>query len=177
MMNRRLLSWLVIGVVVSAGAVGCASAYVQDDDVYPDDRHFEISEEAEIEDTPEVREVLDVLYRYREAMVTKDFGALNRLVSEHYYANAGTTHTTEDDYGYDDLDDLYELMAEYAEEIQYEVVVEDVVVDDYEAHVDYQFEYAYQYEVADQSTWDAGIDVNRLELEREGDRWRIVGGM
>ena len=176
MMNRRPLLLLTL-VVVVGGLVGCGSAYVQGDDLYADDREFDIDEEAEIEDTEEVREVLDVLYQYREAMVMKDFGSLNRLVSEQYYDNAGTTHTTADDYGYDDLESIFEKMAEYAEEIQYQVVVKDVVVDNYDAHVDYEFEYAYQYQVADQETWDAGIDVNRLELQREGDRWRIVSGL
>lgn len=172
--------WPLVGLLVTGLVVvstGCASNQVQTGDLYPEEHNFQISEEAEIEDEPEVREVLDVLYRYRNAMVSKDFASLNRLVSEEYYENAGTTHTTEDDYGYDDLDEVFELMAEYAEEVQYEVLVQDVVVEDHRAHIDYEFEYAYQYQLADQETWDAGVDVNRLELQRENDRWRIIGGM
>lgn len=173
---RRLFYWVAIAGLV-AMLTGCASNQVQGDDLYPDEPHFQISEDAEIRDDADAREVLDVLYRYREAMVSKDFGSLTRLVSQDFYDNAGTTHTTEDDYGYDELSEVFEMMAEYATQIQYEVIVKDVVVDDYRAHIDYEFEYAYQYEMADQETWDAGVDVNRLELQRENDRWRIISGL
>ncbi len=173
---RRLICLLVL-VGFAFTTVACAGNQVRSDDVYPDDPNFMISDDAEIADTEEVREVLDVLYQYREAMVSKDFGALTRMASRDYYDNAGTTHTTEDDYGYDELADIFELMAQYAQEVQYEILVKDVVVDDHRAHVDYQFEYAYQYRMADQDTWDAGIDVNRMEFQREDDRWMIISGM
>lgn len=176
MAMRRLICLMVlVGFVLTS--IGCATNQVRSGDMYPDEPHFDISDDADIEDTPEVRDVIDVLYQYREAMITKDFGALNRLVSRDYYDNAGTTHTTDDDYGYDELADVFELMAEYARDVQYEVLIKDVVVDDYHAHIDYEFEYAYQYRVADQTTWDAGVDVNRLELQLEDDRWRIISGM
>lgn len=176
MVIGRSLCWMMVAAVAVA-SIGCASDQVRGDDLYPQQPAFDVSEEAEIEDSPEVREVLDVLYQYREALVSKDYGSLNRIVSEQYYDNAGTTHTTEDDYGYDELADIYEMTAEYADQIQYDIRVKDVVVDGYRAHVDFEFEYAYQFHIGDQERWDAGVDVNRLELQRENNRWRIVSGM
>lgn len=176
MVVRRPIYWMVL-VGFVAMAMGCSSNHLRSDDLYPDTVEFQLDEDSEIEDTAENREVLDILYQYRLALVNKDFGTLNRLVSENYYENAGTTHTTADDYGHGELADIYELMAEYADQIRYSVKVHEVVVDRNQAHIDYEFEYAYQYRVADEETWDAGLDVNRLELYREGGQWRIISGM
>lgn len=175
------MQWVryVLCAMLAAGlaSTGCVTSGLQTDDVYPDATHFQIGDDTAIDDEPEVREVIDVLYQYREALVNKDFGTLNRLASEHYYENTGTTHTTEDDYGHDELETVFGALAEYAQQIQYHVVVQDVVVDDNQAHIDYEFEYAYQYDIADKEAWDAGVDVNRIELHREGDVWRITAGM
>lgn len=173
---RRPLFWIVItGLLV--GLVGCAPNHVRSDELYPDSTEFTIDEEAEIEDTEQVREVLDTLYQYREALVNKNFGSLNRLISAEYYDNAGTTHTTGDDYSHDELSEVFELMANHANEIRYSVIVKDVEVGDEEAHIDFEYEYAFQYRIADQETWDAGKDVNRLELIREDEQWRIISGL
>lgn len=177
MQPGRLLVAMLIAFFFSSMLVACAGNQVRGDDLYPEETNFRISEEAEIRDTTEVREVLDVLYQYRRALVDKDFGTLNRLVSEHYYDNAGNPDSTEDHYSYEDLEELFAMMAEHADQIRYEVEVMDVSVSENQAHIDYEFEYAYQYDVGDKATWDAGMDVNRLELIREGDRWRIVSGM
>ena len=173
---RRLFSWMVVVGILMITA-GCASNGLASDDIYPEEPEFQFGEDADIQDTPEVREVVDVLFQYRQALIAKDFGTLNRLVSENYYENTGTTHTTADDYGHSGLAEVFEMMAEYAKEIRYSVTVQDVVVRDNQAHIDFEFQYAYQYQIADKETWDAGVDVNRMELHREGNAWRIVGGM
>jgi hypothetical protein len=69
------------------------------------------------------------------------------------------------------------MMAQSAKEIRYDVLVKDVEVEADHAYVDYKFDYAYQYVVADEVAWDAGIDVNRLELAQENGEWRIVSGL
>ena len=173
--RRPIYCLMIVGFV--AMAMGCSSNHLRSDDIYADTAEFQISDDSKIEDTNEVRAVLDILYQYRSALVSKDFGTLNRLVSENYYENTGTTHTTEDDYGHAELANVFEKMAEYAEQIRYNVTVHSVVVEQSQAHIDYEFEYAYQYRIADEETWDAGMDVNRLELHREGDQWRIISGM
>lgn len=157
--------------------VGCAGGQLTSDDIYPEDQDFLIDEEAEIVDSEDARAVLDVLYQYRRALVSKDFGAIGRLVSDDYYDNAGTTHTTADDYGREQLNEVFEMLAQHAEQIRYRVIVKDLEVDNHRAHIDFEYEYAYQYKVGDQDQWDAGADVMRMQLSREGDRWRITGGL
>ncbi|RDV38872.1 hypothetical protein DV096_08750 [Bradymonadaceae bacterium TMQ3] len=158
-------------------SLGCASRYITPDALYADDPEFRIDAESEILDTTEAREVLDVLYRYRQAVVDKDYGTLNELVSDDFYANAGTTETTSDDYGRDELVSVLEMTAQHADRIQMAVVVKGLTVEGMRAHVDYEYDYAYQYNVGDMKSWDAGVDVNRLRLVREDDRWKIVSGL
>lgn len=167
----------MILLLMVSGLMACASPHLRSDNIYSDDQAFLIDEEVQILDTKEHREVLEVLYNYRLALVAKDFGALNRLISADYYDNAGTTHTTADDYGREELNEIFEMMAQYAENIQYRVLVKGVVVDGARAHIDYEYRYSYQYKIGDEVTWDAGVDVNRLQLVLEQDRWRITSGL
>lgn len=167
---------LVLLVMVSF-LMACGSAYLEADEHYPEERGFTIDEEAEIADTLEHRQVIDILLQYRNAVVRKDVGSLRRLVSEDYYDNGGTTDTTRDDFGVDQLPDIFELIAQHAEQIKYDVTVKDVAVTDDVAYVDYEYEYAFQYKVGEQTSWDAGLEVNRLELGRRNGEWKIVSGL
>lgn len=175
---RRVLAATMIAAVAVV-SVGCGNDYLRDEELYEDDPGFRIAEEANIPDRTEYREILDVLAHYKHAVVSKDFGTLRRLTSEDYYENAGTIDTTEDDYSADSLSAIFELMAERAEEIKFSVVVQEVDLDAERdrATIDYEYEFAYKYDVGEDSAWDAGADVNQLELMRENDQWRIIGGM
>jgi len=177
--RRRPAGLALVVVVLAVGllASACSSDFLRSDTHYQDEKGFTIDEDAKIEDTVEHREVIDVLLKYRNAIVNKDFGTLKRLVAPDYYDNGGTTDTTTDDYGPDKLDALYELMAKHAKNIRYDIVVKDVGVDGDHAHVDYEYKYAYQYTVGDEVSWDAGVEVNRLQLEHQGADWKIVSGL
>lgn len=156
----------------------CGPDYLQDDeDPYKDHKGFRIDQEAEIKDTVEHRQVMDVLLQYRQAMVNKDIGTIKRLVSENYYENAGTTNTTQDDYGAEQLEQLYELVSQHAEDVKYDVTVKAMNVDGDRASVDYEFDFAYHYKVGDKVAWDAGVEVNRLEMESSDGEWKIVSGL
>lgn len=157
--------------------VGCGGAQLRADNFYEDDQNFTIDEEAVIYDTADNRAVLDVLNEYRQALVSKDFGTLNRLVSDDYYSNAGTTHTTTDNYGRGELDEIFELIAQHAQQVRYRIVVKELEVSNDRARVNFEYEYAFQYQIGDSEEWDAGVDVMQMDLVREGDRWKITGGM
>lgn len=158
-------------------ATSCGAAYLKSEKLYEDEVGFAIDEKAEIPDNTDTRQIMDVLLNYRRAIVRKDVGALRRLVSERYYDNGGTTDTTRDDFAAEQLPDVYELLAQNANQIRYDLVVKKMEVADRTAFVDYEYQYAYEYKVGDSSTWDAGVDVNRLELEAEGGEWKIVSGL
>lgn len=173
---RTIVSITLLSLV-GLSAAGCGDQFIRADELYQDDPGFTISEEAEIPDTTQARQALDVLAQYRQAVVNKDFGALNRLVSEDYYDNAGTTDTTKDDYDAQRLSEVFEMMAEHTESITYKVMVEDVDIQKDRAFVDYEYEYSYQYEFGEDVKWDAGVEVNRLELVEKGGSYQIVSGL
>lgn len=164
-------------VVAAMTLTACGSEFINDDTLYTDDMDFSIDGESRILDTVESREVLDVLAKYRVAIVKKDFGTLNRLVSADYYDNASTTDTTRDDYGREGLSETFELMAQHAESIQYKLTVKGLEIDRGLAHVDYEYSYAYQYRVGDEVAWDSGTDVNRVQFKQVEGEWKIIAGL
>lgn len=172
-MKIRYLTALVITLFL----LGCGQAYLRTDSHYENEVGFSIDEEAKIADNTENRKVIDVLMQYRRAMIRKDVGTLRRLVSERYYDNAATTDTTRDDYSAEQLPELFEMFVQSTEQIKYDVKVKRVQVTDRNAYVDYEFKYAYRYKVGESPTWDAGLDVNRLQLESENGEWKIVSGL
>ncbi|RAL21643.1 hypothetical protein DL240_12360 [Lujinxingia litoralis] len=179
LMSRGFANALKMLVTLAAISLsfGCATHYITPDSLYADDADFKIDPESQILDTTEARQALDVLYRYRQALVDKDYGTLNQLISDDYYDNAGTTETTTDDYGREELVSILELTAQHADRIQMAIVVKGLNIEGPRAQIDYEYDFAYQYALGGQDAWDAGVDVNRMNLALEGDRWRIVGGL
>ena len=159
------------------GLTACATGLIEDENFHEEEVEFRIDEEASIEDTPSNREVLEVLVQYRSALVRKDFGDLNGLIAEEYYDNASTTNTTRDDYGREQLSEFFEMLANHSQNIQYRVMVKNMGVSRAEAFIDYEYRFAYQFKVGEEESWDAGVDVNRLELKRINDQWKIVSGL
>lgn len=159
-----------------AGA--CGGAQLENDEFNAEDPAFQIDEEAGVKDKPKVRSVLEVLARYRKAVVNKDFGVIRQLISKDYYENAGTTDTTEDDYGWAELKEkILEMMAEHTKEIRYEILVKKVEIKGERASVEYEYDFAYRYEVGQKPSWDAGLEANQIRLVKEGGDWKIVSGL
>lgn len=170
---RGIIAMMCLCFVVS----GCAASQLQDENFHEEDTEFRIDEDAEIEDNASNREVLEVLLKYRQALVRKDFGELGQMIADDYYDNGSTTNTTRDDYGKDQLSEFFEMLANHSESIQYRVLIKQMRVDKSEAFIDYEYRFAYQFKVGDEESWDAGVEVNRLELKRVGDSWKIVSGL
>lgn len=157
--------------------VSCAAGNLNTRDHYEDQPGFTIDEEAVIPDTLANREVIDVLLQYQNALVRKDFGSLKRLISPNYFDNSGTTNTTVDDYDHKTLTNIFETMAKHSEDIKYKIVLKSIEILEKKAFLDYEFEYAYAHKVGGELSWDAGVDVNRLELVSENGEWKIISGL
>ncbi len=175
MRNIQLLLILILTTVLAA----CGPQFLRKDssESWQEADGFQIDEAAEIVDTPEHRQLVDLLVKYREAMVEKDVGQLKRLVASDYYENAGTTDTTTDDYGASDLASIFEMVSKHASQIRYDVTLKNIEIKGDEASIDYEYRYAYRYEVGEQQTWDAGVELNRIELEDRDGEWKIVSGL
>lgn len=179
-MNATRYACLIALLFLVGMTTACGQTMLTDKtyEVAAEDRDFRIDKEAKISDTEEAREVLNVLAEYRRSLVRKDFAGVKRLIAEDYYDNGSTTNTTKDDYDGKALPELFEHIAKHTESIQYQVTVKTVSFKHKRAFVSYEYRYAYQYKVGDESSWDAGVEVNQLELVRDkAGAWKIQTGL
>lgn len=146
----------------------CSGRYMQGDVIHS---------EAKIRNTTENSEVIELVDTYRHAVEALDVETLRSLVSRDYYENAGTTNTTEDDYGYEELDNLFHLLTHHVKEARLNLKVRDIRV--YGDRADVVFEYAYTmlYNVGDTQRWQTERDVNRFQLHNVDGVWLIVSGL
>ena len=168
-MKSLFFSILGASLLAFGFGVGCGPALIDDSAV--------VSADAEIHDTPENREIVELVDNYRRALEDKDIGTLRRLISSDYYENAGTSHTTGDDYGYDGLTHVFELYAENVRQLRLSVLVREIEIRGDHANVYVDFVYNMLYVVEGQERWQVDRDLNRLELVREGAEWRVVAGL
>ncbi len=159
----------LLGLLAIAVLAACGPGLIDDSAV--------VDPGAEIEDTEENRAVVDLIESYRRAVEDKDVGTLRRIISSDYYENGGTSHTTEDDYGYDGLTDAFEAIAENVRQLRLQVLIREVDVQGDRANVYVDFSYNMLYVVDGQERWQVDRDLNRLELVREGGEWRVVAGL
>lgn len=132
-----------------------------------------------IKDTEENRELLRLVEQYRRAVEDRDVQRILSMTSDHYFEDPGTPHDPTDDY---DKDGLRERLESAFSKVQDQRLAMDVRKIDYSedettAYVDYRFVYRYQLDLRGADEWREQSDLNRLELRREGDEWKIVSGL
>ena len=133
--------------------------------------------DARIRRTPEREAVTVVIEEYERALDAMDIDAIRVLVSDDYYENAGTTDTTSDDYGYEEVTDMLAMLIDHVEEMDVDIAVRDVIVEDDAADVLLEYTMRVRYVVADNAHWETERDVNRVQLRNEEGAWRIVSGL
>lgn len=139
---------------------------------------LQFDENAKVADTQEHREVLEVVDAYRVALEKRDTDSLRNLISVEYYENAGTSATSEDDYGFNGVPKALERLGEAVRSIQFELVVKDVLIEGDRAFVTYEYLWNFRYEIGDKSNWESGRDINRMHLVRDqGGLWKISRGL
>ena len=132
-----------------------------------------------VPDTPENREVINVVERYRRALESRDTITLMALASPRYYEDSGTPKP-DDDYGYDGLRRVIEDRLARLRSVRYEMEYRNVEIKgnhaEVEVYIDASFQIATAVEGMDQ--YKHFTEYNKLELEREqGKRWLITRGM
>lgn len=130
-----------------------------------------------IRTSPEGEAVAAVIEDYERALDAMDIEAIRSLVSEDYYENAGTTDTTSDDYGFDEVDRMFTMLLEHVEDMDVAISVRDLIVDGEEADVLFEYTIRVRYTVAESAHWETDRDVNRVQLRNEDGTWRIVSGL
>ena len=168
MMKKALWCCGLLLLVMTAG--GCGGKQL---------RSPLLAEDIELRDTEVNREILALMEEYEEALSQLNLPRLRALLSEEYFENAGTTHTGDDDYGYEGILQVLETLRAHIRDMRVEILVRQVEVDERRgrAVVLYEFAYTMLYEVEGEGVWDTARDVNRMDLRRTEQGWRIVGGM
>lgn len=136
-----------------------------------------LDSDTRIRRTPEREAVAEVMEEYERALDAMDIDAIRVLVSEDYYENAGTTDTTADDYGYDEVTDMFAMLLEHVEEMDVDIAVRDVIVDEDAADVLLEYTMRVRYIVDETAHWETEREVNRIQLRNEEGAWRIISGL
>ena len=133
----------------------------------------------EVPDTDENRVIVDLVERYRQAIEERDVRALREMVSRNYFSNAGTTADPEDDYGYDQIEQLIlPMLKQNIKKVQYGIFVKRVRFESpTRAVAEFEHSFRYLYVVDGRDTWQAKVDFARLQFGLEDGVWRIVGGL
>ena len=159
----------------------------------------------DLADTSDNRTVVNFCERYRRAVEAKDARTLLALASPDYYEDAGTPRG-EDDYGFDGLQRLLTAWVDDVREVRYEMRYRRITVDPERPNrllVDYTYSSSFTLRRPealitgdahrsalqidpvrntasvrqDDEVWYRRVADNRLELERNGEEFRIVAGM
>lgn len=131
-----------------------------------------------IEDTPDKREIFDIVESYRQAMEQRDVKALATLVSPRYYENASTGSDDKDDYGYEGLrEKVLPLLQDDIKAVQFRIRLTRIEIEGDRAHADYEYWVKFLFSEGGREGWRTKNDFNRLELVKEEGIWKISGGL
>ena len=157
-MTRPLLFALLFALTPVAG---CAARMIPNTDV---------------PDSPENREVVEFVERYRAAMESRSPAEIMQLVSREYYDDNGTP-STDDDIDYPALEQRILRLADDVIEVRYEMRYRRVVFRSDRVFVDFTYTGRFKLHTTEGERWSRRLSDNRIELVSESGEYRIVSGL
>lgn len=128
-------------------------------------------------DTPQTREIYDVVVKLRHCLQDRDAANLMTLISPAYFEDNGTPDPR-DDYGYLELKErLVHDSLDAAKEFVVSFQIFDIVIDGNIAHADVRYSSRTRLELPAGRLWDTNRDFDRIEFLREDGIWRITSGL
>jgi predicted ATP-dependent Lon-type protease len=131
----------------------------------------------DVEDTSQNRDVVVFCEKYRHAMEDKDVAQILKMMSPGYFEDGGNTKN-EDDADFDKIREF--LTGDFLRtgSIRYEIRYRRVTfAENNHIFVDYTYAAAWKLPGVKQEEWHHKVADNRLDLVREGESFKIVGGM
>lgn len=132
----------------------------------------------DVEDSPESREVVDFVEKYRRAVVSRDVGKLLALASKDYYDDMGTPQ------GDDDVDHeglgakLRETFSEDLLAVHYDIRYRNVTFLPTKVLVDYTYIGRFRINSPDGTRWERRLADNRMVLAKlQNGAFNILSGM
>lgn len=123
------------------------------------------------------RQVIAFCEDYRHAVERRNTPLLIKLADPKYYEDGGSIDTS-DDLDFEGLEAY--LQAEFAKTraIRYEIFYRDVTTGrSNQVFVDYTYSASYKVPTERGDVWRRRVADNRLELVRDGEKFRILSGM
>lgn len=132
----------------------------------------------QIDDTPENREIVDLVQAYHRAVEARDADAVLAMVSSRFYEDNGNTDRS-DDYDKRGLADTLKADFERTKALTLEIRLDGVEIDEEAQVADafILFDVRGQAEFPSGATWKTMSDRARLRFAREGGKWLIVSGI
>jgi hypothetical protein len=142
--------------------VGCSHDYIPNTHV--DDSDFN-------------RQVIAFCEDYRHAVEKRNTGLLMRLADPKYYEDGGNVDTS-DDLDYAGLENYLDGKFRQTKAIRYEIFYRDVTTGRAnQVFVDFTYSASYKVPTSKGDVWRRRVADNRLELVRDGEKFRILSGM
>lgn len=132
----------------------------------------------DVEDSPESREVVDFVEKYRGAVISRDVPRLVAMASKDYYDDMGTPQGDDDV----DLEGLKErLTATFGAEllaVHYDIRYRDVTFLPTKVLVDYTYIGRFRVDAPEGSRWERRLADNRMVIAKNKDgSYAILSGM
>ena len=131
---------------------------------------------SKIEDTPQNREIYTLVKTYHEAIESKNLSLLTPILSDSYYEDNGTVKG-DDDYGLEELKTKLKNLFDSAKAIRLSLFLEELIVDEKNAELNYSYEVRYQIGYPDGDKWSVKEDSNIIKFSKISGQWKISSGI
>jgi hypothetical protein len=131
----------------------------------------------QVDDSDFNRQVIAFCEDYRHAVERRNTGVLLKLADPKYYEDGGNVDTS-DDLDFAGLKEYLEKRFKETRAIRYEIFYRDVSFGrSNQVFVDYTYSASYKVPTSNGDVWRRRVADNRLELVRDGEKFRILSGM
>ena len=131
----------------------------------------------EIKDTPDSREILDVIGNYKASLEARNVDGILKTVAKTFFETSGTPEGN-DDYDYAGLEAKLRGWEKKTKAVRAAIEVKDIFVDTDDAHVRYFFDVSFQIPGPDNTQqWKRETDTKEMVLKRLDGAWKIIGGI
>jgi hypothetical protein len=163
----RRIARLLLASIVMAGAVSllaCATVETIPGTGIPDNKKN--------------REIIEVLEKYRQAMVQRDAGALMAMAHPHYYEHSGTPKG-DDDYGYKGLMQVIKKRMAQLQAVRYNIKYSKIHwVNPEQVEVELYIDASFQIKTpTGEDKWSRYTGHNKVVLTKHQGRWLFLRGM
>lgn len=142
--------------------LGCAATYIPN---------------TSVEDTSENRKVIGFCEKYRRAVEDRDVDVLVGMASPRYFETGGNAKSS-DDIDYGGLREYLTTRFKQTKAIRYEIKYHRVAqAEGGQIHVFFTYTASFQVPTSSGDEWHRAVRDNRIVLVRDGESFKILGGM